>query len=240
MLVLVMAGCGKDVKINSQENDLIAEYIAGAVLKYNGDGLQQQQLIVIEQNKDENATVGETQGSSGSQQGTQAPTQGSSQSGSQSGTTSGTTGSTASPTGDVMTDLANGLGLSGTTITYTGYEKGDKYPEDGLFSVPANTNCVIFGFEFNIKNNTGADIVANTDAKPIMFKLVIDGQTRVQSSSILHNDMTSLKNVTIKAGESYETAVIFQIPKGSAGSTAGMSLQVYSNGELIGTVQGVK
>ncbi|MBQ4284548.1 MAG: hypothetical protein IJB96_11565 [Lachnospira sp.] len=231
LLVFVATGCGKDITINGQDNDLIAEYIAGVVLKYNGDGLQQQQQIVIEQNKGEKPTEGATSADKNNQQGTQAPGQ-SNQVPSQGGATTAT--------GVVMTDLANGLGLNGTTVTYKGYEKGSRYPEDGLFSVPANTDYVIFGFEFDVKNNSGSDIVANTDSKPIMFKLVIDGKTIVQSSSILVNDMTSLKNYNIKSGQTYETAVVFQVPKGSANSTDGMDLQVFSNGELLGSVPGVK
>ncbi len=233
VLIFAMVGCGNNVTINSQENDLIAEYIAGVVLKYNGDGLLQQQQIVIEQNKEN-----ETQSLGGLQTGTQGTTQSSSNSGTQSGIQSGEqSGVTGSVTGDVYKDIAAGLGISNAVVEYVGYDKGSKYPEDGLFSVPANSNCVVFGFEFNIKNTTQADIVANTDAAPIMFKLEMGGQTIAQSSSILVNDMTSLKNVTIKAGESYEAAVIFQVPVSVASETSGMKLQVFSNGAALGNIE---
>ena len=239
MSVLMLSGCGDDYAINSQENDLIAEYIAGTVLKYNGDGLQQQQQIVIEQNKDNNKDK-ETKPSAGNQNPTQGGNQNPTQSGGQSGTQGATSDSSQNTTGGVMEQLASGLGLNSTVITYTGYQKGDKYPMDGLFSVPANSNHVVFGFEFDIKNNTGADMTANTEASPIIFKLVIDGETKVQSSTILANDMTSLKNVTIKAGDTFKSAVVFQIPKAISEATSGMDLQVYSNGKLLGSVPGVK
>ncbi len=35
MMVFLLVGCDKQVTLNTEENDLIAEYIAGVMLKYS-------------------------------------------------------------------------------------------------------------------------------------------------------------------------------------------------------------
>lgn len=244
-LVVALCGCGNDIKLDNRKNDMIAEYIAGVMLKYSRENISDYQQLKNEQAQKE---TGSSQNNNGISESSQSNGQNSGQgngqnngqsNGGQSNNQSGSHEEIKAPVEDVMGTLAGDLGLQGMTVSYSSYYMGDSYSSDGLFSVHANSGCKVFAFEFVIKNETDLEAVANTASSSVRFKLDIGGKKIVQSSSLLLNDMINLKNVKIAAKDSYKAVVIFQVPSESAKDVSGMSVYVYSSGKEIGKVPGV-
>lgn len=238
-LVFALCGCGNDIKLDAQENDMIAEYIAGVMLKYSADNISNYQDIKKEQETESSSqNSNQNQGSSQENVTNSGHNNGENQTGSQNNGGSG--GNTIyAPVEDVMGTLAKSLGLDGMSVSYSTYSIGNSYSSDGLFSVPANSGCSVFAFEFVIKNETDSAFVANTTSSSVRFKLDIGGNKIIQSSSLLLNDMTNLSDVNIAAGDSYNAVIIFQVPSSYAKDVSDMSVYVYSSGKEIGEVPGV-
>ncbi len=240
-LVVALCGCGNDIKLDDQENDMVAEYVAGVMLKYSRENISDYQKLKNDMAQRETASGGQNnnQKPSGGQNNetNSSHNDGSSQGGSSN---SGQDDNVIhAPVADVMGTLAKDLGLEGMSVAYSSYSMGNSYSPDGLFSVTANSGCKVFAFEFAIKNETDSDAEVNTSSSSIRFKLDIGGKKIIQSSSLLLNDMTNLRDVKIEAKDTYNAVVIFQVPSSDAEDISDMSVYVYSSGKEIGEVPGV-
>lgn len=235
VLVFSMTGCGNDISLNKQENDLVAEYIAGVMLKYSYVNEWEYQKLKISQSqyKSHSST---SQNDQNVQQptnpvtGTQTPTAGN-QTGNQN---------TGGNTADTMTAMASALGLAGVQISYQQYVVDNRYPTgDVIGYVPANAGCQIVAVEFTLKNNTGSEVIANTKSSGVILKMNVNEKTITQSATLLKNDLTELDEVKIGAGAAYTAVTIFQVPEAIAADLSNMTLSVYANGTSIGQVPGL-
>lgn len=228
-LVFALCGCGNDIELDNQKNDMIAEYIAGVMLKYSADNISNYQELRNSEQETESSSQNHNQNQTGGQENaTNGQNTGEHQSNSHD--------VIADHVDDVMGAIAKDLGLEGMTVSYSKYTVGDSYSPDGLFSVPSNSGCKVFAFEFVIKNETDSEVVMNTTSSSVRFKLDMGGNKIVQSSTLLLNDMTNLKDVKIAAGDSYNAVIIFQVPSSYAQDVSDMNVYVYSSGKEIGTV----
>lgn len=248
-LMLTVTGCSNNVTLNREENDLVAEYIAGIMLKHSYENEWEYQKLEAaqKQNADNEKKGSSTTNKNTANQPTQAATYGNNTE-SKSNTT-GTTASTAGKTpdsttqntsssGDVMTAMTQALGLNGAEISYSSITSGKRYPQgEYVVSVPANNSCVVVAVEFEIKNHSGADIVANTASSGVTMKLGIEGTTIAKSASIIKNDITGLKGITIAPGQTYTACAIFQVPEVFAETLEGATLTVSNSGSLLGTIE---
>jgi len=240
-LVVALCGCGKDIKPDDQENDKMAEYIAGVMLKYSRENISDYQKLRND--------LAQQETSGGGQNNNQKPSSGQNNetnSNSNNGSSNGSSSNSGqgdnvihAPVADVMGTMAKDLGLEGMTVSYSSYSMGNSYSPDGLFSVTANSGCKVFAFEFAIKNENDSDAEVDTSSSSIKFKLDIGGKKIIQSSSLLLNDMTNLRDVKIKAKDTYKAVVIFQVPLSDSENISDMSVYVYSSGKEIGKVPGV-
>lgn len=236
-LVFALCGCGDSIKLDNQENDMIAEYIAGVMLKYSAENISNYQNLKNEQETENSSQSSNQNQTGGNENATNSQNNGENQSSSQNNGGNGDT--IYAPVDDVMGTMAKNLGFEGMSVLYSKYFVGDSYSPDGLFSVPANSGCKVFAFEFAIKNDTGSEAVVNTTSSSVKFKLDIGGNKIIQSSTLLLNDITNLKDVKIAAGASYNAVVIFQVPSSYEQEVSDMNVYVYSSGKEIGTVPGV-
>jgi hypothetical protein len=129
------------------------------------------------------------------------------------------------------------LGLTSADVTYSGYKVGTQYPEgEFVLSVPANPSSKIVAVEFTITNNTGADIVANTADTQLAMKLSISGTTVSKSATILKNDITAMKDVTIAAGQSYTACALFQVSDTLADGASSATVSISYQGTDLGSI----
>lgn len=227
VLMFSFTGCKGDIELNKEDNDHVAEYIAGVLLKYSYENEWEYQKL-------KNSVSGRTQTSSGNTKANSGSKNTASTSGSISQT--GSAGTSQSGLG-VMEQFASALGLDNAQITYKTYQSGDRYPTDEYsISVPAKSGCKVVALEFEIKNNGSSQITANTSSKGVSIKLTVGDKTIAESATLLKNDILQLKNVSINAGSSYTAAAIFQVPESNISAISGATAVISVNGASIGTI----
>lgn len=234
LCMAALTGCGKDdITLSNEDNDLVAEYIAGTLLKYSYDNEWKYQKL----NTAQKTGVTTTAGTNGS---TQTPTQ--SQAGNSQKTTASSAATAASASGaagttstDLMGSLPVALGLSGVTVKYKDYVTGSTYPADAVISVPAQSGCEVVAVELTLTNTSGQAVTLNSSGN-VTFKLETGGTSVNNYASMLKNDVTSLKNVSLAAGASKDVVVIFQVKESDANSVAGSVMSAASSGTSLGSL----
>lgn len=238
LCMAALTGCGKnDISLTNEENDLVAEYIAGTLLKYSCDNEWKYQKLNTAQKTGVTTTAGtnsSTQTPTQSQAGnSQKPTALSSSAASTATVSaSGTAGTTST---DLMGSLPSALGLSGVTVKYKDYVTGSSYPSDAYVSVPAQSGCEVVAVELTLTNTSGQAVTLNSSGN-VTFKLEVGGTGVVNYASILKNDITALKNVSLAAGASKDVVVLFQVKESDASSVAGASMTATSSGTSLGSL----
>jgi hypothetical protein len=110
--------------------------------------------------------------------------------------------------------------------------------EEYAVCISAKDGYKIVAVEFNIKNTSSSDITLNTSSSGVTMRLSISGKNIVQTASMLTNDIISLKEVAVKAGETYTAVACFQVPDDYA--TGEATVTAYKSGSSIGTISGLK
>lgn len=238
LCMAALTGCGKnDISLTNEENDLVAEYIAGTLLKYSYDNEWKYQKLNTAQKTGVTTTAGtnsSTQTPSQSQAGnSQKPTASSSSAASTATVSaSGTAGTTST---DLIGSLPSALGLSGVTVKYKDYVTGSSYPSDAYISVPAQQGYKVVAVELTLTNTSGQAVTLNSSGN-VTFKLEVGGTGVSNYASILKNDITALKNVSLAAGASKDVVVLFQVKESDASSVAGSSMTATSSGTSLGSL----
>lgn len=237
LCMAALTGCGKnDISLTNEENDLVAEYIAGTLLKYSYDNEWKYQKLNTAQKTGVTTTAGtnsSTQTPTQSQAGnSQKPTASSSSAASTTASASGTAGTTST---DLMGSLPSALGLSGVTVKYKDYVTGSSYPSDAYVSVPAQSGCEVVAVELTLTNTSGQAVTLNSSGN-VTFKLEVGGTGVGNYASILKNDITALKNVSLAAGASKDVVVLFQVKESDASLVAGSSMTATSSGTSLGSL----
>lgn len=235
IVVLLCTGCASNVTVTTEQNDLIAEYVSGVLLKYSFENEWQYTKFKNAQKGISNSSLSATTNSVNSTNSKVSSTGSDSSTGSTVGsTTSNSTKSTVSnPTSsDPMAMIIEGLGLSGANISYKKYVVGAAYPQgDLVLSVPANPGEKVVAIEFEISNPTATAIVCNTASNKLVMKLLVNNEVGVSESfTILKNDLINLNKVTINPGATFTAAAIFILPDSKANSISSLSLSVAVNG----------
>ena len=237
LCMAALTGCGKnDISLTNEENDLVAEYIAGTLLKYSYDNEWKYQKLNTAQKTGVTTTAGtnsSTQTPTQSQAGnSQKPTASSSSAASTTAFASGTAGKTST---DLMGSLSSALGLSGVTVKYKDYVTGSSYPSDAYVSVPAQQGYKVVAVELTLTNTSGQAVTLNSSGN-VTFKLEVGGTGVGNYASILKNDITALKNVSLAAGASKDVVVLFQVKESDASLVAGSSMTATSSGTSLGSL----
>ena len=228
-----LVGCGGDVTITDEQEDIIAQYAAGVMLRYSYENEWKytklyDALYGYHKTTSEDTTTSQSTTNDSGQDSTSSTSTTSTSSSSSSTTTTTTVAS--------MSDsLPEALGLSGCTITYSTYTVGSSYPlnPDSVY-VPAEEDRVVVGVEFRVTNNTSSTITANTTSSGVLMKLKVGGTTYTNYATLLKNSLLTLNNLSIASGDSITTVVLFQIPKDLSGSVSGATLTATKNSETIG------
>lgn len=237
LCMAALTGCGKnDISLTNEENDLVAEYIAGTLLKYSYDNEWKYQKLNTAQKTGVTTTAGtnsSTRTPTQSQAGnSQKPTASSSSAASTTASASGKAGTTST---DLMGSLPSALGLSGVTVKYKDYVTGSSYPSDAYVSVPAQSGCKVVAVELTLTSTSGQAVTLNSSGN-VTFKLEVGGTVVSNYASILKNDITALKNVSLAAGASKDVVVLFQVKESDASSVAGASMTATSSGTSLGSL----
>lgn len=238
IMILLCVGCTgcsgvSQVTVTTEQNDLMAEYVAGVLLKYSYDN--EWEYSKINKSKAVPSKKNSSSVSATKEVTTNKTTGSANTSGSSTSNTSATSANaTVAPatTADPMEVLVQGLGISGAKIAYSKYVVGDTYPKENLvLSAPATKGNKVVAIEFEISNPTAAPIVCNTVTNSASLKLTVNGTTAVSETyTILKNDIINLNNVTISPNGKTTATAIFMVPEAAANNISSLSLSVSAKG----------
>ncbi len=112
--------------------------------------------------------------------------------------------------GNVFTDLATAIGYSGQLeFTYNGYEICDYYPEDigNYFVMNAQSGYRLLVIKYQVRNLTGSDLAVTMPYGSVRYKVTMNGTEKNALTTLLLNDLSSYRG-TIAAGESTELVIV--------------------------------
>ena len=251
IVALLCTGCGSSVTVTTEQNDLIAQYVSGVLLKYSfedewqytklnkakfGIGSSTSSTTKTSTNTTApkaNATNSATTSANSTNIATTSANSANTATTSANSTNSTTTNASAAATSsDPMAMVIEGLGLKGANISYTKYIVGSTYPQgDLILCVPASAGQKVVAIEFEISNPTATAIVCNTVTNKLGMKLLINNEAGISESyTILKNDLINMKNITINPGATYMAAAIFMVPDSKVSSISSLSISVAVNG----------
>ena len=234
-----LSGCGliASTGLNENEEELVAEYAAGVLMRYVGDktdgfGNLRPTPVPFVTPPQETETTGTDvntadddippmDDNSTEDSGFDTDTEDAS--------VSGMNGGSVEANG-----IAGAIGIEGFEISYTGYETVDVYPEaaeDSLaFSMQATEGRKLLVMHFDIKNSAPEDRECDILGCNVKFRALINGTTRVnEQMTILLNDLKSYREM-INADSSVDTVLVFEIDSALAEQIGSLSLVVVGAG----------
>lgn len=133
-----------------------------------------------------------------------------------------------------VNDIAGAIGIEGFGISYTGYETADVYPEAGddtlSFSMQATEGRKLLVLHFDVKNSAPEDRECDILGCNVKFRALINGTTRVnEQMTILLNDLKSYREM-IDADSSVDTVLVFEVDSALAEQIGSLSLVVVGAG----------
>lgn len=225
--MLMLSGCSDPMpELSEEENAMIVEYAAGALLKYNknytgkivSDEIIEQQLAKEKEfaENTEKARLARIRDEETKQQEKQ----------------SGTAGSDSSMTAE---ELGHFLGTDPAVLTYEGYQICKDYPDaDNMEEVlavmtarPGNQFCVL---KFTFTNPGESETAINILDKRYRFLAVINDSQTVQVQATYALEDLSTYEGSIPAGESEEAVLILELTEEAAANIQTITLLVSGNG----------
>ncbi|MBD5518235.1 MAG: hypothetical protein HDR07_06995 [Lachnospiraceae bacterium] len=205
-VALLTAGCGEMPDLTQEETDLIAEYAAGILLKYDKDQVNRLVDIPIVEEAEEELKPEETE-----EEQTEPEDEES---------TAVVDVSQDEETEPTVSSVEQYYGVPNVMITYTGYEVADSYPpsteeEDLVFSMDASAGKQLLVLKFNAQNLSGEDQNLNMLGYGARFRVSVNGESSKGAlATMLVNDMQTYNDV-IPAGAAVELVSIVEIPQGT-------------------------
>lgn len=203
MVALLTAGCGEMPDLTQEETDLIAEYAAGILLKYDRGQINR---LVDTPQYDEETEEEELQPEEAEQA---EPEE----------NTSVVDVSQDEETETTVSSVEQYYGVPNVMITYTGYEVAASYPpsseeENLVFSMDASAGTQLLVLKFNAQNLSGEDQVLNMLGYGARFRVSVNGESSKGAlATMLVNDMQTYNDV-IPASSAVELVSIVEIPQG--------------------------
>lgn len=245
MSVSMLGGCGliSPTGLNDNDEELVAEYAAGVLMRYSadkkggfGNPKPTPKPFVVPENTDvpdepapadETPPVEEVNGD--------VPTD---------DEISDAPSDEAAPTQDAASDAASSvasgagipaaIGIPEFEMAYKGYETADIYPKsdgsDLTFSMQAAPGKELVVLHFDVKNPGGSDAECNVLDQNVKFRILVNESERInEQMTILLNDLKSYKE-TIGAGQTADTVLVFEADTSVAESIGSLSLIVVNSG----------
>ncbi len=132
--------------------------------------------------------------------------------------------------------LAELIGQAGKLkITYEGSYVAANYKEGTAYIVEAEAGKKFYVMKFKMTNITDADVVVDNALKSPIVKLVSDAVTVKSEVTFLTSDFSTYQG-TIKAGQSAETIILFEVSEKVSEQIKSPSLQI-TIGKSIKTIK---
>lgn len=212
--MLLLSACASTKTLKEDNNAIIAQYIAGSVLKfdtnYEGGLLYAYQRPAASTDSKDDSTSTSTEPVK--EQSTQEPKQ--------EETTAPVSEATPSPdatTEETVTycSLSDVYQKKNLNVTYKSYSTEASYTgnySDAAFSVEPKSGNQLLVLQLSLKNTSSKNMKVHFIRSGISYELKIGEETYYPILTVVSNDIQYLSN-TIKAGKSKQSVLIFEIPK---------------------------
>ena len=191
---LLMTGCDSSRNLTENETNIIAEYVAGVVLKHDKNYKEALILPEIVSEDEKTQTVTSTP--------TPTPGSNNTQPGANANNQIGNTQANA--------DFTEVIGIKGLTVEYSGYKTMDDL-SDSYFTIESGSGYQLLVAKFNVKNTTKKEIDIELGSTNIVYQIDINqGIFQKPLLTFLDNDLRLIDS-TVKAKDTLETVLVFKV-----------------------------
>lgn len=237
---LALTGCSlvDYPELTEEETNLVTEYAAGLVLKYD-TSISSGSLLKDSDLEKEEAKEAERRAKEEAYKAAAEKYLANSSKAKSESDSSSSEQAAVAETAPEVSNPSSFYGMDEFQVSYTGYSLTESYPEDGrddffmaLDATDGNQLCVV---KFNVVNTSAEEADFDMFSKNGSFYIVIDGNNKVYSQpTLLLDDMSTYKG-KLAPGEYNEMVLIFEVPDGTT-SIGSMSLTM-KNGDSKGTMK---
>lgn len=219
IIVMMFTGCTKGIDITTEQNDIVAEYIAGVLVKNSYfymdkyEDLKETYAYEDESELEPETITPETEPETPVINPTDDPDMPTSETETYS---------------DGKWHVAEAIGLSPLEIEYVSYDITNEYPKDdeSLFSFTAEDGYTFIVLNFKLYNNTeDAVTVNNYTLKPAIRLYINDYAPTYNYGNLMFNDITNLKEVTVNPESSYDGIIVFMVDEEFTKDIKSMTVQ---------------
>ena len=252
-----MTGCGiyETRDLTQEQTDLISEYAAGLLARYNktpmmglrrvGDIYFPDETSVLPTPEPEEEMIEEIADVTSEESSDVLNTEGTEQDGAaEDALAEGMTGEEGELSSDALSGgetagssvpIAQALGLEGFEVAYTGYETCMVYPpeesDDLVFSMQAAPGMELLILHFNLTNVTESEQTCNMIGKDVKLRVILNGGERVRAqSTILLNDLSQYSG-TLEPFAMDDAIAVFEVAEGTGETLSKLKFVVVSGGQ---------
>lgn len=203
LFATTLSGCSLKNQYSDENCDIVATYIAHAIIKY--DKNMAYKLVEIEQEDEGNKLPDGSLNKDNNKDDEKNDDKHQSEDDSKDNKDDDNKGEKPSK----KASLSDVLGVAGVEIKYKKYQMYNSYERDSLSIEPKKGNVLVF-VTFNIKNIGKKDQHVILNPNGINYRLKVDGKEKSSLITSLSNDILYYDSV-IKPGKSKEAVLVFEV-----------------------------
>lgn len=207
--LLGLTGCTSVIPLTEDEENMIAEYLAGVVL-YDQDTYTEA-LVPPSPTPIPTAIPTATPTPTQSPETTKDPSNDSAQD----------SNNDISPNKQANADFVEVMGMSDIKVEYTGYDIKEAFTEDS-FHLQASEGNKLFVIKFDVTNTSEKDKGFSLGDLDINYILDINTELNIKPLLTLKENDLRYIDTKVKSGEKIETLLMFEVKKGSKINTANL------------------
>lgn len=200
LISFALTGCVSVYTLTTEEEDLIAEYAAGAAIRKFKEvyGF----IDYIPDNSQSNNDTGNNMDIS--------------EDGMEASDINGSATDETNADTDVelnVADIGSLLNITGVELEYTGYSVEDRYPvEEYSFSTEAGEGHKLIVVRYDVWNSVDADETMKIDTEDVIVRAQINNSGYVNATkTLLNNDILNMDGTKFAPGEVKEGVIIFRV-----------------------------
>jgi hypothetical protein len=217
LLMVTLTGCIQENRLPDQKADIIAEYMAGLVLKYNSYDSSLLPMNMLEEEKTEEVVEEANELTNASDQSEDANTA-TEQASQNEDNTAKSNESTTKPSEEPEEQLQNYtlsevIGMKEFAIDYSEYELTDTYSENDYFSITARKGYQLLIATFTVKNQSKEKAIFNLNKREIKYQLDVNSGTIFKPLLTYSDRDIQYINMPFEKEETKNVVLIFEIPQ---------------------------
>ena len=224
LLSFSLTGCIQKYTVTEEQDDAVAEYMAGLLL--NNDEDYDQELIPMEEISADNPAADNTASEENKITPTVAP----------DATNEDNPSNSDSTDNQKEYTISEVIGTENFDIQYKDYKLTETYPEDpesAYFSLNSRPGYQLLVVIFSVKNKADKDEAFDLSKSGVEYQLDINvGTIYKPQFTLLENDLRYI-DVTIKGGDTIEAYLVFEVSKDLEISNINLLVSKDSRSEIV-------